>query len=91
MFLPHATSRAIAAAALLGLCAACASQPQQQAQQHEEKIYRTGSNIAVKDYGIADNVQTVDPKAIKGAIRSTLPGITPGTVNPNGGSFDSIA
>lgn len=83
--LPSAISRTIATAALLGLCAACASQPQQQAEHHEEKIYRTGSNIPVRDHGIVDSsVTTVDTQSVKGAIRPTLPGITPGTVAPSG-------
>ena len=33
------------------LCAACASAPEQSAEPREAKIYRTGSNIPVKDYG----------------------------------------
>jgi hypothetical protein len=98
MFLPPATSRAIAiasttlfglcaviaTAALLGLCAACTSQPQQLAEHHEYKLYRTGSNIPVKDYGAADNVTTVNPQAVRRAMGSALPGVTPGTVAPSG-------
>ncbi|HSU44940.1 MAG TPA: hypothetical protein VLN42_12045 [Casimicrobiaceae bacterium] len=36
------------------LLAACASAPDQSADAREQKIYRTGSNIPVKDYGGAN-------------------------------------
>jgi hypothetical protein len=38
------------------LLAACASAPEQSAETREQKYYRTGSNIAVKDYG-AENIE----------------------------------
>lgn len=44
----------VAGVALLLLCAACASTPDQSSEYHEQKIYRTGSNIPAKDYGSAN-------------------------------------
>jgi hypothetical protein len=46
------------------LCAACATTPEQSAdvEYYAPKAYRTGSNIAVKDYGAA-NVQVMKPDA----------------------------
>ena len=62
------TNAAIAAAMLLGLCAGCASTPEQDSQYREERMYRTGSNIPVKDYGDA-NIEVVKPDAANPIIR----------------------
>ena len=47
-----------AVAALVLLCGGCTTPPQQTAEDdyHAPKMYRTGSNIAVKDYG-AENIE----------------------------------
>ena len=42
------------------LLAACASAPDQSTDAPEQKIYRTGSNIPVKDYGGA-NIEVGKP------------------------------
>lgn len=62
--------RSLIAVSALLLCAACASTPQQSADADYQapKVYRTGSNIAVKDYGAA-NIDVVDPKDVKAMIR----------------------
>jgi len=38
----------------LALCIGCTSIPDQTSEAREEKFYRTGSNIPVKDYGSAN-------------------------------------
>ena len=58
----HRTRDALAAAMLL-LCTACAALPEDTADTAEwraPKVYRTGSNIAVRDYG-ASNTVVVKP------------------------------
>jgi ribosomal protein L30E len=52
---------AVATGALAALLlAACASAPEQSADAPEQKYYRTGSNIPVKDYGGA-NIEVGKP------------------------------
>ena len=48
----------IASAFAFVLCAGCTTTPQQTADEeyHAPKLYRTGSNIAVKDYG-SENIE----------------------------------
>ena len=50
------------AASLMVLLAACASPPAQQHAGRQDKVYRTGSNIPVKDYGAA-NIEVGKPDA----------------------------
>ena len=50
------------------LCAACAGTPQQEADWQAPKIYRTGSNIPVKDYG-AENIDVAGPDVINPSNR----------------------
>jgi len=38
----------------LVVCVGCASMPDQTSEAREDKFYRTGSNIPVKDYGGAN-------------------------------------
>lgn len=45
------------------LCASCASTGDDPAAPREERTYRTGSNIPVKDYGAA-NIEVATPDAI---------------------------
>jgi hypothetical protein len=52
----------------IALCAACAETPQQAADAHAAKIYRTGSNIPVKDYG-AENFDVANPDVINPSNR----------------------
>jgi hypothetical protein len=56
--------RLMVAALVPLLCAACATTPEQSAdvEYYAPKVYRTGSNIAVKDYGGA-NVEVTKPDA----------------------------
>lgn len=58
----------LASAIVLCLCAGCASVPDQNSEYREEKIYRTGSNLPVKDYGDA-NIDFVKPDAANPIIR----------------------
>jgi ABC-type oligopeptide transport system substrate-binding subunit len=52
---------AVATGALAALLlAACASAPEQSADAPEQKYYRTGSNIPVRDYGAA-NIEVGKP------------------------------
>jgi hypothetical protein len=44
------------------LLVACASTPDQAADAREQKVYRTGSNIPIKDYG-AENIEIGKPDA----------------------------
>jgi hypothetical protein len=47
------------------LCAACATAPKQSedVEYYAPKVYRTGSNIAVKDYG-AENIEFFTPQIV---------------------------
>ena len=45
------------------LCVACAEAPQQEADLQAPKLYRTGSNIPVKDYG-AEKIDVASPDVI---------------------------
>lgn len=74
--------RAIVAAMLLGMVAACSSVPEQSAATHEKKVYRTGSNLPVRDNGAESNVQTADPEALKRAINA--PAASPGRSQTGG-------
>jgi hypothetical protein len=49
-------SAAVAASLFVLACAACASTGDDTAEVREQKIYRTGSNIPVKDYG-SENIE----------------------------------
>ena len=53
---------AVAGMSLL-LLSACAETPEKKSDYHEEPIYRTGSNIPLKDYR-PDNVEVVKPDVI---------------------------
>lgn len=59
----HRTIAGAAGALAALLLIACASTPQQAADAREQKIYRTGSSIAVKDYG-AENTEVASPDMI---------------------------
>lgn len=70
------------AAVLLALvCASCATTPDQTAEPREEKVYRTGSNLPVRDPNAKSNVVIVDPAQIQGAAsgssRSLPAGVKP--------------
>jgi hypothetical protein len=54
------------------LCTACASAPDQSPEPREEKIYRTGSNIPVKDYGGA-NIEQRSAEVINPVNRPMAP------------------
>ena len=47
----------------LVLLSACAETPEKKSEYHEEPIYRTGTNIPLKDYR-PDNVEVVKPDVI---------------------------
>jgi hypothetical protein len=67
-------SHVLTGSALL-LCVACASAPENTADYHAPKVYRTGSAIAVRDYGAMWDVKVVDPASLRreldGATRPT--------------------
>ena len=50
------------------ICAGCAETPQQEADWQAPKIYRTGSNIPVKDYG-AEKIEVASPDIINPSNR----------------------
>jgi len=52
----------------LALCAGCAETPHQEADWQAPKIYRTGSNIPVKDYG-AEKIEVASPDIINPSNR----------------------
>jgi len=59
----------IAVAMIVLTCAGCQSTPpEQDADWHPEKIYRTGSNIPAKDYGAA-NIEVAKPDASSAVYR----------------------
>jgi hypothetical protein len=53
---------------LLLLCvlasAGCATTPDQTAEPREERAYRTGSNLPVREGSVSPDVKTVDPSSI---------------------------
>jgi type IV pilus biogenesis protein CpaD/CtpE len=60
---------AVLAACVVAISAGCASpDPQRDAEAQPEKIYRTGSNIPVKDYGAA-NIEVSKPDPADAALR----------------------
>jgi hypothetical protein len=63
--------------ALAGFCAACATPPEQTADidSYSAHIYRTGSNIPVKDYGAA-NIE-VAPADVVNPINRPMGGARP--------------
>jgi hypothetical protein len=58
--MPDRTIAVATGALAAALLAACASAPDQSADAPEQKYYRTGSNIPVKDYGAA-NIEVGKP------------------------------
>jgi hypothetical protein len=60
--------RFAAVLSVLLLTAGCASTKDQTAEAAPEKIYRTGSNLPVKDYGSA-NIEVASPDVINPANR----------------------
>jgi hypothetical protein len=64
--------RALLLLALPALGAACASVPEDEAESYTPKIYRTGSNLPVKDYG-AENLEIRSAEIINPANRSPVP------------------
>ena len=48
-------------------CAGCASAPEQEAEYHAPKIYRTGSNLPARDYG---NLKTLDAEELQRSQRT---------------------
>ncbi len=64
-----------AATVLAALLAACAT-PSPDKADYQAPVYRTGSNLPVRDGGSASNVQTVDPNSVN---PMTAPGM-PSTV-----------
>ena len=59
----------VLAASVVAVSAGCASpDAQRNAEAHPERIYRTGSNIPVKDYGAA-NIEASKPDAADTAFR----------------------
>lgn len=57
------TSACTTGALALLLLTACASTTKEASEYREERIYRTGSNIPVKDYGAA-NIEVRSPAII---------------------------
>jgi hypothetical protein len=45
-------------------CAGCATTPDQSAEPREQRAYRTGSNLPVRDGGVSPDVTTVDPASV---------------------------
>jgi hypothetical protein len=59
----------VLAACAVAVSAGCASpDPQKDAEAQPERIYRTGSNIPVKDYGAA-NIEVSKPDPADTALR----------------------
>ncbi|HVO88871.1 MAG TPA: hypothetical protein VMV45_10030 [Casimicrobiaceae bacterium] len=78
--MPRIVPAILAAASLALLCAGCASTGEEQAP-HEQKVYRTGSNVPVRDPTAPSRVQTADPSSIQDALRRG--GGRPGSVTGN--------
>jgi hypothetical protein len=57
----------VAALAASALLCACATPASDDGQPREEREYRTGSNIPVRDRSAPSSVRTVDPEAIERA------------------------
>jgi hypothetical protein len=55
----------ITVAFLALICAACASTADRTAESPEDKVYRTGSNLPVRDRNAISDVKTVDPASIQ--------------------------
>lgn len=49
-------------------CVSCATTPDQTAQAREEKVYRTGSMVPVKDPNAPSEVKTLEPAMLGGQI-----------------------
>jgi hypothetical protein len=62
MIQPRQVVFAIAGISLL-LVSACAKTPEKKSEYHEEPLYRTGSNIRLKDHW-PDNVEVVKPDVL---------------------------
>lgn len=63
-------------ALIVQFAAACADLPKEKTSYTEPKVYRTGSNIPVKDYGAMSDVKVVDPKAVRGALDGATQPVT---------------
>lgn len=68
-----------AATVLAALVSACATPAAEDKADYQAPVYRTGSNLPVRDPGAMSNVQTVDPKSVN---PMSLPGM-PSTVRGN--------
>jgi hypothetical protein len=42
-------------------CAGCATTPDQSAEPREQRAYRTGSNLPVRDGSVSPDTKTIDP------------------------------
>lgn len=68
--------------ALMALvCAGCGT-PDPQAEPREERVYRTGSNIAVRDRDAKSGVESADPESVRRSMTSGPPPTPVGGVRP---------
>jgi hypothetical protein len=61
-------TNAVLAASILGgvlTSFGCSTTPDTQAEDNERKVYRTGSNIPVRERGSSGDVRAVDPATIE--------------------------
>lgn len=45
-------------------CAGCATTPDQTAESREQRAYRTGSNLPVREGSVSPDVKTIDPATV---------------------------
>jgi len=62
-----------AATVLAALVSACATPAAENKADYQAPVYRTGSNIPVRDGSSTSNIQTADPESIKSQIRPSMP------------------
>ena len=62
-----ARSGVVALLVLAAFCAGCAGMAPDQAEEKQEKVYRTGSNLPQKE---RSDVKVVDPASVQDTLRS---------------------
>ena len=54
-------------------CASCATTPDQAGEPREQRAYRTGSNLPVREGSVSPDVKTIDPATLTLPTQSTRP------------------
>jgi hypothetical protein len=74
----HPALAVLAALGTVLLVQGCATTPDESGEIHTDKVYRTGSNIPVRDRGGPSDAKSYDPASVEDAVRRSGPKTPPG-------------